>query len=660
MHGKMQVYKLLWVIWIPFIVSAQQTGVTYQDLEEMFYGSESAFIPETLFGDEDEPGFPQMDLNTSSVEELEATGLFTPYQLYNLVKYREEYGEIFSIYEILLLPGFNPSNLPDLEPFLTAEQSDTYGNKKPLRHMVLIDLGQTLSDREGYKDGPDGEPLSNYAGSPLKTIIRFQSHPKYYLSMALTWEKDAGERLLFQNRPQFLSGYISYSGERSLKKLVVGNFKMNQGVGLVNGDGFLHQAGKLKVNRMSLSQISPYASKTENMFEQGIACQLELKKIELLFWASCRRLSLSPSAFTDSVESDKWLDYERTSGLFRTPGELEGRELAFRVHMGTQALYRFRQLTLGMMSGTEWIYPTKKAMENYSITPGPSIQQKASLHGNWQKNQMQIFGELAFSDYQSMAWLIGTKYYFSDFILGSLLIHSYGNEYRGSYPSSYGSGSNIKNEQGVTLYMHAETGKFLTADLTVGLFLYPFPRYLTVVPSNGYKLDFAMYSPGKKTLQWRLRVVNKTWQTTPVTETNKLRILQDFRVTRVDGQTIYNYQDLFKWQTRLVISYYSRQPDQVPGFAAMQQISIHFTRILKATAQIVLFKVTDWENRIYMYEPGLYYSFSFPAYYGSGQKTTILFTLKPVHQITLSAKISGMINNGSRKWETGIQLRLNF
>ncbi|MCD4709782.1 MAG: hypothetical protein K8R52_02975, partial [Bacteroidales bacterium] len=123
---------------------------------------------------------------------------------------------------------------------------------------------------------------------------------------------------------------------------------------------------------------------------------------------------------------------------------------------------------------------------------------------------------------------------------------------------------------------------------------------------------------------------------------------------------IYNYQDLFKWQTRLVISYYSQQLEEVPGFAAVQQVTLRTSWNLKATAQFVLFQVTDWENRIYLYEPGVYYSFSFPAYYGSGQKTTLLLTLKPVRRITFSVKISGITNSGNQKWEAAIQLRLNL
>lgn len=649
MAGNLAPHPMMLILWIPLILNAQQPTVSSQDLEDLLYKSESALLPETLLSLSGEPDVQPLDLNLTSSEELEASGLFTAYQLQNLINYRNKYGEIYSIYELSALPGFHLSRVLEIKSHISIKNGDSQSGVKPLQHMVLIDLGKTFPESTNAYDGP-----------PLKATIRIRTHPHKKLSMALTYEKDPGEPFFYQKKPQFLSGYLSYKGERFFKHMVVGNFRLNQGVGLVNGAGFFHQVGKLRVNRQTLSQLRPYASKTETMFEQGIACQVGLKKIELLFWASYCSLSLSPAAFTENREADKWLEYQRTTGLYRTPGEVEGRGLASRVHTGIQALYRSQHMAVGVMGGSEWIYPSKKAKEYKPQNSGPALHQKVSLHGYWQKNKIQTFGELAISHKHQMALLFGTKYYFNDFVQGSFLIHHYGDEYRGSYPSTYGSGSSPENEQGVALFLHVETGKTISAELTGELFRYLFPRYLSIVPSCGYRVDLVLLGPGKKPVQWKFRVVSKTWQTTPANETVKLRSLQDSRVSRMDARLTYNHQDLFRWQTRLVLSYFNQQHHPAPAFAAVQQITVGSNNKWKATIQFVLFQVTEWENRIYLYEPGLYYSFSFPAYYGSGQKTTLLLTLKPVRRLTLSAKLSGITNNGNRKWESAIQLRLNL
>ncbi len=673
MNGKSQLCQLLFFICIPVILEAQEVIISQQDMEDLMYRSESDNIPETILNAYDESGRPPLDLNSSSPEELESSGLFTPFQLYNLLNYREKYGELYSIHELSVLPGFHQSKVLELEAFICLEHSHIQNGKKRTKHMLLMDVGETFPSSKGYvKEAGLGNGAA-YAGPPVKTCIRIRSQVWNKLSMGLTYEKDAGELFLYRNRPQFLSAYLSYKGTGAIRHIVLGNFQLNQGLGLVNGAGFIHQPGNFVVNRQSLSRIKPYASKTEALFNQGIACQLGQNKFQFLIWFSHRSIALSPRALIENPDADNWLEYQRSSGLYRSPGELEGRDLALRVHTGIQTVYRDRYLVVGIMSSVEWLYPSRKALEFLEKAPDPKLYQKSSLHANWQKKQGQIFGELSSAGYSSMACLLGTIYHFNDFIRGTMLVHHYDSGYQGSLPSSYASGSKIANEQGVAFHLHMETGKYITAELSGELFRYPSPRYQTTVPSRGHRLDLSLQDPGNKVLQWKARVVNKTWQLTPADGTARLRPLNNYRTTRLDGKVIYNYEDLFKWQSRLVISFYSQTQEEIPGYAAVQQLRLCSSRSLQVTAQFVLFSISDWENRIYLYEPGFYYSFNFPGFYGKGQKTTILLTLRPFRQLTFSTKISvikyesrDVIGsgfdqiNGNKKWEAGLQLRLNL
>ena len=526
--------------------------------------------------------------------------------------------------------------------------------------MLLFTMERSFPLEDSYQVDPDSGKISVYAGPPLSTCIRIRSHPYKRLSMALTYEKDAGELFMYRNKPQFLSAYLSYQGKRFIKQLVVGNFKLNQGMGLVNGSGFIHRAGDFRVNQQSLSKIRPYASKSESMYEQGGVCKMGTKSLHLLMWVSYHRMALSPAAFSENPLGDKWLDYQRTSGLYRTQSEIEGRDLAYRIHTGIQLLYTYRKLSLGIMNGVEWTGPTNIAKIQLKEEPRATMFRKVSLHGNWSKHKFQLFGELAANQYSSLAFLLGGQFNFNDFVQGSLLLHHYGDEYHGSLPSSYGSGSAIKNEQGLAFNLHVETGKFITAELTAEVFRYPMPRYLTNVPSGAYRLDLSLQNPGSQVLEWRIRLFSKTWQSTPADENSSLRPLQDHRVTRFDGQLVYNHRDQFKWQSRLVVGYSSKKLRSAPAYAAVQQIRLASSVKLRLSAQVVLFHVREWENRIYLYEPGFYYSFSFPVYYGSGQRTTLLLTYKPTSGITVSSKLSVITKSGNKLWDAGVQLKLDL
>jgi len=383
------------------------------------------------------------------------------------------------------------------------------------------------------------------------------------------------------------------------------------------------------------------------------------KKFRFLLWASYLNFALSPSLISEHEETALWFDLRRTSGLYRTSGELEGRDLGYRIHTGIQLLYRNRGLSLGVLSGHEWVGPGKRARKLLESDPEPSLHRKWSLHGNWYGDKIQVFGELAGSQNRSLAFLLGSKYQFNDFVRGSLLVHHYGREYRGSLPSAYSSGSHIYNEQGMAFHLEMESGRAMLIDLSLELFRYPAPRYGTDLPSEAYRLEISLQNPTANTLQWRARLISKSRQTTPADEKLPLRPLLDSRVNRIDGRLTYRHEESFRWQSRLVIGYCTRKGEFSTAYTALQQFTYR-RESFRITAQLVLFHVSEWANRIYLYEPGYYYSFRFPVYYGSGQHTTLLLSCKPFRGFTVSALFSGTQNRGKPSWDSGIQLGLKF
>jgi len=646
MNGKILMF-ILTEITAP--MAAQKVPVYLQDLEDLHYMDESAVIPEPVTGDDPESLTLSLDLNTATAEELEASGIFTSYQIYQLLNYRERFGPLYSIHELPALPGFNSSAVKRFESLVSFSQN-TLPVRKKVQHMVLFNMERSY---------PASGSGSDFTGPLLKSSFRIKIRPRANLSMALSYEKDAGETFFYRRRPQFLSGHISIEGSGFMRQLVLGNFQLNQGLGLVNGAGFFHNGGDLRITGQSVSRIRASASLSENIQERGMACKMGTNKFRFLLWSSYQNIALSPSVINEHMETDRWLDFRRRSGLYRTTGELEGRDLAYRIHTGIQFIYRNRGLCLGALSGQEWVGPGKKARKHLESIPEVSLQQKMSLHGNWYREKIQVFGELAGNQNRSLAFLLGSSYQFNDFVRGSLLVHHYGKEYRGSLPSAYSSGSHIYNEQGLAFHLKMESGRAVLIDLGLELFRYPAPRYQAGVPSEACRLDISLQNSPDNMLQWRARVVSKSWQTTPANERLPHRPLLDSRVDRIDGQLIYRHEERFRWLSRLVVGYCTHNRKFSTAYAALQQFTYR-SESIRITAQLVLFQVSEWANRIYLYEPGFYYSFNFPVYYGSGHKTTLLLRLMPLRGLTVSALLSGTQNRGKFSWNSGIQLLLKI
>ncbi len=672
MTGRLH-HCLLLAAGIPSILSAQSQETYSHRVEELLYQHETSIIPEELFEYFEENTSLPLDLNHATFEQLEASRLFTSFQVHQLISYRERYGPLYSLAELASLPGFDTSVLHLLEPMVRINAESHAPAKVSGQHLVMLDVGQKHPKSLAYQEGAEGKGQKAYAGSALFTTLRIRSRYGNHLSIGLTYEKDPGETLFTRGMPQFLSGYLQYQGRTFLKQLVAGTFQLNHGLGLVNGTGFFHHPSSLRVNHQTLSLLRPYASKTEQRYHRGLAGQLAFNRLKLLAWGSYTQHDLSPVPLARDPEETAWWEHQRTTGLHRSPGELEGQQLAGKISGGLQLLYLHRDFALGIMSGAERWSLTRRGSKILGKSFDPAHLQYASLHGTWQAHHWQLCGELAAGTSSSFAFQLRARDQFNDFIEGTLLIHHYGKGYKGSLPSSYASGSHLENERGVALHFHLEPGPAFMADVSAEIFQYPSPRYQSLVPSHAYRMMLTLQNPPNGPWQWRIRMMEKAWQSTPQAGSTGVRPLMESRLNRLDVRLIHSPGKNLSWQSRWLISFLSPANKPIPAIAALLQAKIQASPHIQGSIQFVLFRVEEWDNRMYLHEPAFYYSFGFPCYYGRGQRSTVLLTLKDIKKITLSVKISGIyyydrkeigsgadLVHGNRIWETALQLRLKF
>ena len=673
MPGKSHLLLVLIAIVIPHILFPQQPIDSEENTEILLYRDEAGEVPADLY----ETGLDlirnPLNLNTVTSDQLGESGLFTPFQIHMLIRYREDFGELYTIYELAGVSGFRESRIREIAAYITVQPGGDPKSTKNRSHMIMINVGRKFPEAIGYQYIEEDNTAPSYAGAPIKTSFRIKSDVGRNLSMGLSFEKDAGERYGHRGRPEFLSGYMSYRGYGFIKQLIVGNFQLNHGLGLVNGTGFIQSPESYKLNRLSISKLKSYSSMNEYNFEQGIGCRMDLRAIELLSWASYQELDLSMGSFSPGYEVKDWLEHQRKSGLHRTRTEVNGRSLGYRFHSGLQSVFRHKNLTFGSMLGIEATGLTKKGMDSIKVTSEPNINSTISFHGQWHLDRIEVFGEASCWKLESTAILLGSRYQFNDFFQAFLLIHHYEPTYRGVHPLSYASGSSISNEHGLAVGLHAEPGTLFTADFFIEIFRYPSPRYLSILPSTGFRYSCTLKSTNANKIQWKIRIIKKIGENTPRNDKIGLPAFNKSDITRLDFRFTHEPENKLKWQSRLLVSLLSEENHWIPGYAVVQQFRINIKQSLKCTFQFVIFNVTDWDNRIYIHEPGLYYSFNFPVYYGKGQKITSVVSIKKFKSITISGKASVItyhdrkeagsgndLTQGSKKWEIGLQLRLNL
>jgi hypothetical protein len=610
-----------------------------------------------------------LDLNTAGRQELETCGLFTPYQVHRLLEYRDTYGPLISIYELASIEGFSTSRVKAISGYLAAGQDRAAPQWAKESARISLFACTSFPRPEGFLGDPGRQA---YAGSPWRAGLRAQTGLGKQSTVAIAFEKDAGERAWSGNSPEYLGGYYRYRGNRVLDQLVVGNFMMKNGMGLVNGSGQFNASQGLLSEPAGISSLRAYSGTGETGALRGLACRLNLRPFRISLWSSLQPMDLSATLADDDPREPDLPAHMRTSGLHRTRGECEGRGLAYLGDAGAQILLEKEGLVVGVHVSSSFSGLTARGRDSLELSPGPFWKPAAGITWRWQRGRFRAFGEYVPGPWNRSAALAGTSYVFSDFLSGSLMLHHYGMTYAAPFSMAYASGSRVSNEDGLTIVLHAEVARGVTADCLAALFNYPGPRYYSCVPSSGSRFNLTLSNNTSERTQWRFQLVRKYQEQTPAQERSGVSPLSGNHLTRLDGRLVFIPGANLQFQSRLVLSATER-PFRDPGYAALAQARMAAGRRLVTTVQFVVFDIPDWDARVYLYEPGLYHQFSFPAYYGSGQKATVLFALRICRKCTCEVRISGIsyfdrdrIGSGheqvlgNRELNAAFQLRLDF
>ncbi|MGW8314151.1 MAG: hypothetical protein ACWGNV_01015 [Bacteroidales bacterium] len=641
--------------------------------ESALYLDEASEVPVQVFERMEVMKQRPIDLNNATRDQLYEAGLFTPFQVELILRYRENYGPLYSIYELAGLSGFRRTRLKEISSCITVDSRSVQASHGKMDGWALMEGSTSLPVPIEYLSGDSLDPEPRYPGSPFRVKVRVRADPSRYLSLGAAYEKDPGEYFFPQKKPEFLSGYISYKGTRWVKNLVTGTFRIHHGLGLVNGTGLIHALNSISLQPLSVPTLSPAASLAESKYEQGLAWQLVAGKFRCLCWASLAPIDLSLQQDLPSGGKVDWEEKERMSGLHRTTTEVQGRSLAFRSHHGALVSWRNNNFRIEAMSGIRINGLTRAGKDSLRMDPGFSIYPMGSLYVGWSGDRLQLAGEMASAGSGTMAFQMLTEYRFSDFLSGLLLFHHYGPGYRGMFPSSYGAGNKVENDQGASWAWHLEADRFVVADLFVELFRSPAPGPKISIPSISYRFGTELRNAGIHSYSWKIRAWKRGWQQTSLMEGSGTAPVKWSDVIRLDLQCGQIAGDILQWKSRLIISWYSRSPGKDAGYAAAQQLTWTPCSIFRATVQFVIFRVADWDNRIYLYEPGLYYHFQFPVCYGNGEKLTTVFTLKIRSHLTISWKMATLIKNSEassasgdqmaslqRRWDLALQIRLQL
>lgn len=615
--------------------------------EQMLEGVDTDALADQLF---DLAAAP-LDLNTSGPDDLARIPFLTPSLTRLIVQYRTRSGTFRSVEDLLRVRGMTPELLEAIRPYVRAggrAESRTDDVRSRRKNAVRLQALQRVSYRT-----PTDNP-ARYLGAPVRMLTRLRAQ-RERIGLNVTLERDAGEAFRWHPATgtygyDFASASFAVRGAGHLETLVVGDFALSFGQGLVfwNGGSFGKGIDAVQAAVRTGRGITAYGSTDETRFFRGVAASVRLGSLRAALFASRRSLD---AALTDSsalpAETDAMVTALPESGLHRTPQELARKGTLSYGLLGGQVEVRHRGLTAGLVGYTSRFgLPMAPQADPYRrYQHGGSHAAAGSLYASLTSTSAHLFGEAAIGMDGVVAGVGGVVLEATP--QATLVLHArhLPERFVSLHGDAFGEYSGPpQNESGVFAGLTLKPAPAWQLAAYFDVYESPWLRFRTPRPSRGHEtaasVSFAPRAWMRVTLSGRSETkeegVRAHAANTGLLDAVAARTRQTIRL---DGK--YAFSDRLQLQARIeAVRSMSPVASTEHGLLIYQDVRWQITPQLRISTRLAIFETDGFESRIHAYEPDLRFAFSVPSHQGRGQHGFVLVQFAPVRSLLLQIKRS--------------------
>ncbi len=631
-----------------------------------------------------------LDLNTCSRDDLEGTYLLSERQLNAFFSYREQFGNLLSLYELQAIPEFDLPIIYKLMAFATVVPENKKmwtGLNNPTQNYLIFRTENVLEQKKGFTAAtPDSKGVlpQRFLGSPTQWYARYRYSRSRDFSFGFTMEKDEGEKFNFdpQTRnygPDFLSFHAQVQNRGRLKNLILGDYQLQIGQGLVFSAGFVLGKGQETVytTRRPTTGARPYTSVVEGGFFRGITATFSLsKRLELTAMYSRIRRDGTVNDDNTTDTNDDFVSSILSSGLHRTPNEASKKAQVLENSIGAHLLYKTIRGQFGAtILNTAFDRNLQKKPTYYNTYDfAGSNNLMLGLHGNYLFKNYNIFGEVARSEGGGVGEVLGVLTSLSKRLDGSLLFRNFTKDFHSFYANAFGENSRNANETGLYLGAKYLIYKKMTIGGYLDLYRFPFYKYLVnKQPTNGF--DYLLqgtFTPNKRLTFYAIFKEEHKEKDLPSRLSKKKETVATTRRSLVLNVE-YNAPKVWAFRTRLQGGSFKYDGFEASkGFLLLQDVNADWGKF-SVNGRLALFNTDDYDSRQYAVERDVLLAVTLPAYYDYGYRSYVLFQYSPTSKIDLWLRaartaqpnkdvLSSYVDEikGSRRTEIKAQIRYKF
>lgn len=587
----------------------------------------------TLFDDLADFYENPLNINTATVEELQLLYMFTDLQIQSLMRHRSRFGPLGSIYELQAVNNFDLQTIRMAAPFITALPPVGLG-KVGLKDLLatgkndlFLRYRRVIEPQAGYQPTEDDgviEPPA-FRGSPDYGYLRYRCQFGRSLTVGITAEKDAGERI--DRGPDFFSGHVMFRGKRGLRALVVGDYNAQFGQGLTywSGLGFGKSPYVINLKKNPL-QLRPYTSVDENRFLRGAAAILGKDHLELTVFGSSKKIdgNLAVPEDTTLTDDEFTITSFQSSGLHRTESEWADRKVINENTAGANLRYSKRSLSVGVTG----VYTAF----DRSFTPGGRRYQAFDFSGNENLNigadyqcvirNANFFGEISRSRNGAVAVLNGVVASLHPRLSLAVLYRNFPADYQALQVNVFAENNDrARNERGLYLAAETKLASAWTLSLYADQVLFPWLTFNADAPSRFTDYFMQLNCRPDKKHEFYLRY---RWRSNEANVNTGEPIDYPIPYFRHNVRFHAAYTAHPNIQLKSRFEWNMRKPENgraTNGYLLYQDVIWKkLGSRLSFQARYALFNTPSWDVAIYAYETDVLYAYSIPAYSGKGSR----------------------------------------
>ncbi len=591
-----------------------------------------------------------VDLNSASLEELTQVPGLTPMIAFSIIS-RREHRAFRSVDELLVVDSITDDLLERVRPFVTVDIPGRARWSAPLKSIALRSRAtRDLQDRKGFLDG-------SYEGSPIKLLNRFTArsgnlgNSSSFVDIGLLTEKDAGERSF----ASFVAGYVSLDLPDDRTKIIVGDYSVETGEGLVfwRPLGISKGSDVISAVKRSAVGIRPYLSTDENWYFHGIATQVRLGGFTVSGMYSSKPMDVS-------VNSEDAITSFVSDGLFRTASELKRLSGAHSESFGASVAMSVADgFTIGG-SGYRTIFDHEVSESGIFGLHGNRTSM-LGLNLGWTQSSYAFSSEIARSNTGSLAAIARCMCTPVKNVEVSVLGRFYPKDFVGLYGNGFGESGSTQNESGIYFGTRLRFSPRLNVSAYYDQFVFPWSSGSIPLPSSGHDLLLVGEFTFSQELSAQLQFKTKS---KPAEETLLDQYGRDQRIVGERRQANYRvtleFNPSTRWRSRsrieLVNIEHSNSPVVGNGVLLFQDIRYSPSSLFLLDTRVIAFQSDSFDSRVYEYETDFLGTFSNPGLFGKGVRWYLMGKLQISTSVNCWLKYSQTIKEGLKVIGSGTSL----